>query len=166
MDSDLLEELYRRYYSPALLYCLRLCGNEQISQDLVADAFVKAYLSLPNDIPSFRYWLLRVCRNLWIDCLRKQKWEASSEPLDYISSGSTPETKFLQDQQYRLLWNCIAELPPLDRELLTLHYFSGLSLQEAAVMLGKSYDSTRQRMVRLRRQLRSRMEELGYDRKL
>lgn len=163
-DSDVLEELYRKYYSPAVLYCLRLCGDGHLAQDLAADAFMKAYLSLPNDVPSFRYWLLRVCRNLWIDHLRKRKWEISSEPLDSMSSGNTPEIIFLKNEQQHILWKYISALPPSDRELLTLYYFSGLSLQESAAILGKSYDATRQRMVRLRQTLRQKMEETGYER--
>ena len=70
MEADILEELYREHHSAALLYCIALCGDEQLAQDLTADAFIKAYLSLPDRIPSFRWWLLRVCRNLWIDQLR------------------------------------------------------------------------------------------------
>ena len=166
MDADLLEELYRKHYTSVLLYCTCLCGDQQLAQDLVADAFVKAYLSLPNDVPSFRYWLLRVCRNLWIDQLRKRKWETSFKSLEHASSNCTPESQYLQDEQKRFLWDCILQLQPLDRELVTLHYFSGIGLQEAAAILGKSYESTRQRMVRLRKILRQQMEEQGYDRKL
>lgn len=162
MDADLLEELYRKYYSAAVLYCTVLCGDEHLAQDIASDAFVKAYLSLPNDVPSFRYWLLRVCRNLWIDHLRKRKWEISPEPLQYMTDGVTPETTYLRDERNRCLWRAISELPPLDRELLTLHYISGLRLQEAAKLIGKSYDATRQRMVRLRQTLRIRLEEMGY----
>lgn len=162
MDADLLEELYRKYYSAAVLYCTVLCGDEHLAQDIASDAFVKAYLSLPNDVPSFRYWLLRVCRNLWIDHLRKRKWEVSPEPLQYMTDGVTPETTYLRDERNRCLWRAISELPPLDRELLTLHYISGLRLQEAAKLIGKSYDATRQRMVRLRQTLRIRLEEMGY----
>ena len=162
MDADLLEELYRKYYSAAVLYCTVLCGDEHLAQDIASDAFVKAYLSLPNDVPSFRYWLLRVCRNLWIHHLRKRKWEISPEPLQYMTDGVTPETTYLRDERNRCLWRAISELPPLDRELLTLHYISGLRLQEAAKLIGKSYDATRQRMVRLRQTLRIRLEEMGY----
>lgn len=162
MDADLLEELYRKYYSAAVLYCTVLCGDEHLAQDIASDAFVKAYLSLPNDVPSFRYWLLRVCRNLWIDHLRKRKWEVSPEPLQYMTDGMTPETTYLRDERNRCLWRAISELPPLDRELLTLHYISGLRLQEAAKLIGKSYNATRQRMVRLRQTLRIRLEEMGY----
>lgn len=166
MDADLLEELYRKYYGGAVLYCTALSGDEHLAQDIAADAFLKAYLSLPNDIPSFRYWLLRVCKNLWLDHLRKRRKEASDEPLQYMTGDTTPETRYIQDEQTRCLWRAISELPPLDRELVTLHYFSGLSLQEAAKMLGKSYTAVRQRMVRLRQTLKLRLEEQGYGREL
>lgn len=162
MDADLLEELYRKYYGAAVLYCTALSGDEQLAQDIAADAFVKAYLSLPNDIPSFRYWLLRVCKNLWIDHLRKHKWEISDEPLQSMSDGMTPETKYILGERNRCLWKAISDLPPLDRELVTLHYFSGLGLQECAKMLGKPYTAVRQRMIRLRKTLKLRLEEQGY----
>lgn len=164
MDADLLEELYRKYYTAALLYCTALSGDEHLAQDIASDAFVKAYLSLPNDVPSFRYWLLRVCKNLWFDHLRKRKRDAGPEALDDFPDSKTPETTFLQKEERRCLWRAISELPPLDRELVTLHYFSGLSLQETAQMIGKPYTAVRQRMVRLRRTLKQRMEEQGYGR--
>lgn len=164
MDADLLEELYRKYYIGAVLYCTTLSGDAHLAQDIASDAFLKAYLSLPNDTPSFRYWLLRVCKNLWIDHLRKRKWEASSEPLAYLSDGTSPETAYLRKEESRCLWQAISELPPLDRELVTLHYFSGVTLQEAAGLLGKPYPAVRQRMVRLRKLLKQRMEEQGYGR--
>lgn len=162
MDTELLEALYRKYYSAAYAYCLALCGDTHLAQDITADAFVKAYLSLPNNVPSFRYWLLRVCKNLWIDHLRKRRWEASEEPLQFMTDGVTPEDKYIQSEQNRCLWNAIASLAPIDRELVILHYVSGVPLQEAARLVGKSYPAVRQRMVRLRQTLKLRMEEQGY----
>lgn len=162
MDADLLEQLYRKYYASALLYCTALCGDEHLAQDITADAFVKAYLSLPDDTPSFRYWLLRVCKNLWIDHLRKHSREVSDEPLQYMASGDTPETRYILGERNRSLWRAIGTLAPLDRELVTLHYFSGVPLQEIARLMDKSYPAVRQRMVRLRETLKKQMEEQGY----
>ena len=51
----------------------------------------------------------------------------------------------------------------MDREIVTLHYFSDLPLQEVARMVGKSYPAVRQRLSRLRQILKQRMEEQGYD---
>ena len=164
MDDKVLEALYRRHYSASLLYCITLCGDEHLAQDLVSDAFVKAYLSLPDDTPSFRYWLLRVCKNLWIDHLRKQKFLTSAEPLDQLADPVTPETAYIQDQERKALWRAIRSLAPLERELVTLHYFSALPLTQIAPLLGKSHAAVRQQLSRLRRTLKQRMEEQGYGR--
>ena len=162
MDADILEQLYRAHYTAAYFYCLTLCGQEALAQDMVADAFVKAYLSLPNDVPSFRWWLLRVCRNMWLDHLRREKHLAGSEPLDFLSDPVTPENRYIQQEQYRFLWRCIAGLPPGERELLTLHYFSGIPLKDISSLTGTSYTAVRKRMERLKEKLRHRMEEHGY----
>lgn len=161
-----MEQLYRRYYSAAYAYCTALCGDEQLAQDITADAFVKAYLSLPNDVPSFRYWLLRVCKNLLIDHLRRKRRETRNEPLQYMTDGITLEMKYLQSERRRCLWKAIAALSPSDRELVTLYYFSEVPLQEIARLTGKSYSAVRQRMVRLRQTLKIKMEEQGYGNEL
>ena len=162
MDKDMLEQLYRAHYAAAYSYCLTLCGRQDLAQDIVADAFVKAYLSLPNDIPSFRWWLLRVCRNLWLDFLRKEQHLTDSDALEYLTDGQTPENRYIQQETYRFLWQCITDLAPRDRELLTLHYFSGLPLKEIASLTDISYAALRKRMERLKDKLRLRMEEHGY----
>lgn len=166
MNADLLEQLYRTHYGPALLYCTALCGDEHLAQDITADAFVKAYLSLPGDVPSFRYWLLRVCKNLWIDHLRKHSREVSDAPLESMTSPDTPESSCIRNEERRCLWNAIGSLSPPDRELVTLYYFSGVPLKEAARLLGKPYPAVRQRMTRLRQTLKQKMEEQGYGREL
>lgn len=162
MDADLLETLYRKHYSAAYAYCISLCGDVHLAQDVTADAFLKAYLSLPDDVPSFRYWLLRVCKNLWIDYLRRHRREVPDEPLQFLTDGATPEALYMQNERNQRLANPIASLAPIDQELVTLHYFSGVPLQEAAMLLGKSYPAIRQRMVRLRLILKQKMEEQGY----
>lgn len=162
METEVLEQLYRRYAGAVYLYCLSLSGDAHTAQDLVSEAFVKAYLSLPEDVPSFRYWLFRVCRNLWIDHCRKARYTTGPEALEFIPDPNTPETIYLQNEQKRALWAALDLLPQKDRELITLHYFSGLPLSEIARLMGKSHDAVRQRMVRLRNKLRQEMEAQGY----
>ena len=73
MHADALEALYRDHYRAALLYALSLCGDRALAEDLVSDAFEAALLTLDDSHPSVRYWLLRVCRHLWLDELRRRK---------------------------------------------------------------------------------------------
>lgn len=161
-DEKTLEALYRRHYSAAYLYCLSLCSDSHTAQDIVADAFVKACLSLPDEAPSFRYWLLRVCKNLWIDHCRRQSHLVGSEALEFIPDPNTPEWIYLQNEQKQTLWAALNNLSPRDRELITLHYFSGIPLREIASLTGKSYEAVRQRISRLRTKLRNELEAQGY----
>ena len=162
MDADVLEELYHRYYRSAVLYCISLCGTQQLAEDIATDAFVKAYLSLPNNVTSFRYWLMKVCKNLWIDYLRKHSREVYDEYLPNISDGSTPETTYILNERNRCLWDIINTLPSLDREMLILHYFSGLTLLEISQLTGRTASAVRTRMMRLRQTIKFKMEEYGY----
>lgn len=155
--------LYDRYYSAALLYSTAMCSDAELAKDIVADAFVKAYISLPQEIPSFQFWLFRVCKNLWIDHLRKQPMLLSEEHLLTVADHQTPESRYLDNERYRCLWLGINSLPPIDREIVTLHYFSNLPLPDVARLVGKSYPAVRQRLSRLRQILKQRMEEQGYD---
>lgn len=158
-----MEELYQRYYRAALLYTTSLCGNVSRAEDIVADAFVKAYISLPGNSSSFQYWLFRVCKNLWIDELRKNKRLVSDEMLIHAVNRTTPEALHLSNERYRMLWKAIGTLKPEDRELVTMRYFSELSLREIARMMNKSYPAVRQKLHRLHLNLKQWMEENGYE---
>ena len=163
MEHDILQLLYQRYYHSALRYTTAICANTEVAKDIVADAFIRAYLTLPQEIPSFQYWLFRVCKNLWIDYIRKQPSPVSEEDLRTMADHRTPESICLENERHQLLWQCIHSLSPVDREIVTLHYFSDLPLQEVARLVGKSYPAVRQRLSRLRQILKQRMEEQGYD---
>ena len=82
--------------------------------------------------------------------------------MERIAATDTPEMIYIRNERNRVLWQALNTLDIQDRELVTLHYFSGLSLKEAGILLGLSYPATRQRMVRLRHTLKAYMEEHGY----
>lgn len=163
MNRDILEQLYVRYYNSALLYTLSLCRSKEAAEDIVSEAFEKAYLSVSDEHSSFQYWLLRVCKNLWIDQLRRRK-RISDGPhvLHHIADETTPEKCILQNERKAMLYHCIHQLPDADQELLILHYFSNLRLHEIARMLGATTGSIKTRIFRARKNLKRILEENGY----
>ena len=162
MHSDILDELYRQYYGAALLYVLSLCRDRALAEELVHDAFVKACLSLPDDAPSFPFWLMKVCRNLWYDHARRRKF-LSDEPVPERIDAATPETLLLQKEESAALWRAIHQLDAADRELLILHYFAARPVAELAALLGLTPAAARQRLHRARLKLRRILEEDGYE---
>jgi RNA polymerase sigma-70 factor (ECF subfamily) len=162
MHSDILAELYRQYYSSALLYVLSLCRDRALAEEIVHDAFAKAYLSLPDDVPSFPFWLMKVCRNLWYDHARRLKFLSSEAPPEQ-TDPVTPEALLLQKEDAAALWRAVEKLDAADRELLVLHYFAARPLGELAALLGLSPAAARQRLHRARGKLRKILEEDGYE---
>ncbi len=159
MRQEILEQLYQQYYASALLYALSLCGQRETAEDLVADAFVKAFVSLDESHPAFSFWLLRVVKNLWLDQLRRQKRQPDWEP----EPTETPEQLVLLDERRQALWRAMNRLSPADREVLTLHYFSGLTIPQVAQLLGRTPGAVKTKLCRLRQSLKQELEEQGYE---
>ena len=95
MDKDIFEQLYRQHYAAALLYAQGLCRSRPLAEDMVQEAFCRAWLALPDGVVSFRSWLFRGLRNLIIDHLRRQK-HLSDEDVPETADAATPESVLLQ----------------------------------------------------------------------
>ena len=67
MKNDDLEEVYSLYAKQVYLYARSLCNNHYMAEELTSDTFYKALLSLDGKSTSIKYWLLRVCRNLFLE---------------------------------------------------------------------------------------------------
>lgn len=165
MDSDILEILYTKYYHIAYLYTLSLCKNNQLAEDIVSDAFVKAYLGLENNIYNFKWWLLLVCKNLFIDNYRKSK-KFSDQPIDdieFLSPEETIETELILKEKNLMLYRCIMRLQNNYREILILHYFTGISLIEISRIMNLSASNTKTLIHRARKKLKQELEANGYE---
>lgn len=73
MKNDELELLFKNYYHILFIYALSLTKNQADAQDLVSETFLKAYLSYDDTKGNFKTWIYKVCKNLFIDSIRKKK---------------------------------------------------------------------------------------------
>lgn len=160
MEKDILEQLYHTYHRRLTLYALSLCRDPYLAEDLVQEAFLRAYLSLPEETPSFFWWMMRVLRNLLIDQKRRERfvsWEEAEMPTE----GA--EDAVLRQESVRSLYRGITALGEDDREILALYYFAQVSLRQIAQLLGLTEGAAKVRLYRARRRLKKRMEEDGYE---
>ena len=70
--AESIEELFAALESPLLGYALRLVGERSLAEDIVQEAFVRAYQNLDRhrDEARFTTWLLRIVSNLCTDQAR------------------------------------------------------------------------------------------------
>jgi RNA polymerase sigma-70 factor (ECF subfamily) len=132
--------------------------------DLVQDTFLRMVRGLPKwrgDQP-FAHWLMRIATNTGRDYFRRQavrrRWTVEPSPdnehalqPEAIDPGGDPAARSAANEVKTLL----AQLPPDERALLTLHHLEGWSLAHIAEQYGWTVTATKLRAWRARRRLKS-----------
>lgn len=153
MKTDILDDLFRRYYNEAMLYAFTLCRDEAIAEDIVADAFYKALKKLPDEVPHFKYWLLRVVKTTFLDFLRKERKKVEI-PINLPDKSDSLIDKLIKNEEYLALYKAIDTLDNYYREIITLHYFEDIKFKEIALILEKTEEQINQGHTRLDKSLR------------
>lgn len=137
MKHDIIEELFSKYYNDTLLYTLSLTKNYPLAEEIVSDAFYTALKTADGEVSNFKAWLLKVCRNLFLNRLRKDKrLEELDENMADVSESALES--IIRKEEYRALYHAISLLNSSYKEVITLFYFEDLSIKDIALVTGKS----------------------------
>lgn len=159
MINDQLEKLYIKYYRELYLYAFSLCKNHHLAQDLTSDTFFKAYLSLDDDVEYFKYWIFRVCKNLYFDFLRKEKEYSSENKLEnIIFNNETPLDKIIESDERKHLYSLVINLRESYREILILYYYCGFSIEEISKSRDITESAAKTLLFRARKKLKNALE--------
>ncbi len=158
MKSDVIEELFVRYYNDALLYALSLTRNKSLAEDVVSTAFYKALRGGDGEIKNFKPWLIRVCRNVSFDILKRRK-RITELPDNVIDESETAVEQIIRDESYKALYKAIELLPETQKETVLLFYFEEISIKDVALVTGKTEDNVKVLLYRARENLKKIMEK-------
>ena len=137
MKNDVVEELFREYYNDALLYTLSLTKNFPLAEEVVSDAFYTALKTADGEVANFKAWILKVCRNLYLNKKRKDKrLEELDERLADMSESALDG--IIRKEEYKALYHAISLLNPNYKEVITLFYFEDLSVKDISLVTEKS----------------------------
>ncbi len=159
MKNNKLEQVYIEYHREVYLYAYSLCREHHEAQDLTSDTFYKALLSSDKDKPHIKYWLFRVCKNLFLDGVRKNKEYTSIDNENILITENTPLDKIIDNEERRELYNKVMKLKPSYREIIILFHYCDLNLNEIAKITGLSYGGSKTLIFRARKKLKTRLEE-------
>lgn len=156
MKNETLERLIKTYYNEALLYVFSFCHNRALAEDIVQEAFMRAFRSIDEEKDGFKYWLFKVSRNCYFDYLRKQKHVESIVP-DVAQDGDIADSLIQQDE-HRALYKAIDLLKDGYKEIVRLFYFDGLSVKEIASITENSIENVKVQLYRARIKLKELLE--------
>jgi RNA polymerase sigma-70 factor (ECF subfamily) len=174
-DSAALEALYDRYASRVLGLCVRIVGDQALAEDLLQETFWRVWQgasTYQSQLGSFTSWLFRIARNLSIDAYRRQ----SVRPQAFVSvNGSDPILEETPDpevdvaeQAQSILLNrqvrqALASLPGVQRQVIVMAYFYGMTRQEIAQATGEALGTIHTRARLALQKLRGELERDEFE---
>src|SRR5258706_8908020 len=170
-DMGAFEELVRRYDRNVFRIAQHITQNREDAEDVVQDAFLKAYQNLAKfqENSKFYTWLVRIAVNEALMKLRRRrpgqmvsldediKTEDDSIPREVADWSPNPEQNYNQAELKEILSRTIQGLPPGIRTVFILRDVEGLSTEETAEALELSIPAAKSRLLRARLQLRERL---------
>jgi RNA polymerase sigma factor (sigma-70 family) len=149
-----------RYTAPAHRVAY-LLGAGDDADDVVQEAFVKAYRALPRyraDAP-FRPWLLRIVANETKNTVRSRKRrERLARRALEMRPPDEPVLHAIEEERRRALLAAVRALGSKDRDVVVCRYFLGLSEAETATILSLNRGTVKSRTSRALVRLRDRLD--------
>jgi RNA polymerase sigma-70 factor, ECF subfamily len=159
-DVGSFGELYRRHYGAAvgIAYC-RL-SDRHLAEDAAQEAFFIACRKLHHlrHPDRFAAWLGAICRKTAGRLARVKR------PLHLVEGADPPAAASPVSDRSDLVRAAVERLPRSGREVVVLHYFSGLSYERMAAVLGLSPQAVHGRLIRARRSLAEDLRRNGMGR--
>ncbi len=144
-DARAFDLLVNRYKRPLFTWLCRQVSSRDDADDIFQETWIRVARNAGkfSDV-SFRAWLWRIARNLVIDHFRRRREHVSLD-AETSENGALRETLragdplphelMHADDTARIARAAIANLPPVQREVLTLRMQGGLSFNEIAALL-------------------------------
>jgi len=170
-DTEAYSELVRKYENKVFRLAKNITQNDEDAEDVLQDAFVKAYEHLDDfhEQSKFYTWLVRIAVNEALMRLRKRKTDRTvplDEPVDTGEEtvvreiavwDDNPEEKYGTTEIRRILDEAIQSLKPAFRTVFQLRDIEEMSTEETAQLLGLSIPAVKSRLLRARLQLREKL---------
>ena len=141
-----------------------LCGNASDADDVVQEAFMRAFRffdTFRGD--SARPWLLAIVRRTWYTEWRRRA--SSHEVVEFddtmddatfdgwSAGGADPQTLLIRDEDTKLVHEALAQLPVEYREVLILRELEEMGYREIAMVADVPIGTVMSRLARGRRKL-------------
>lgn len=160
-EVDRIEAAVRDASPDLLAYFARRVDSTEDAADLLAETLLavwKRIAALPTDAGEVRPWMFGIARNTLLHYYRgKRRRAALADRLRGILATES-QPGFIDSSEFDGLHEALRILGEVDREIITLVHWDGLSLAEAARVLKLKDGTVRSRYHRARTALREQLE--------
>ncbi len=137
-------KIYTDFHKKVTRYVTGKIPNPQDAEDLVSCVFMKVFQKLDTfdeSKASLSTWIFTITRNTVYDFYATRK-DFSELPED-IATDSNIDENLLNEETLEQLADALESLDERSRDLIILHYYSGLTLKEIADRMQMSYPNAK-----------------------
>lgn len=161
------EILMKQYGRKILHFVYLLTKDRSMAEDITQEVFVKVYQHLHTfrGESQIQTWIYKIALNEAKN--QRRKWSFRrlfySPNMDELKDARDHYSpRFLETIQKSELASLIMRLPWAYRQVIALHYFQELSIQEVGHILGLSEGATRNKLYRARNRLKEILQKEGF----
>jgi RNA polymerase sigma factor (sigma-70 family) len=138
LTREKAEIIFNEHSNYIYRIALYLTKSKSIADDITQETFIQVFKKFNtfDSTKPLKPWLYKVALNITRNILRKQKWLKYTDELPEINCFKSVEDSVLKSEEREELWRQINHLSIKSREVLVLHFYSGLKLQETSEVLG------------------------------
>ena len=157
-DRESFNQVFRRYYSPMVRFCIRYVADSDLASEIVQDLFVKLWSNREKISfnTSFESYMLTSVRNSALTYINKERSHAEanlrvfSEESDNTDPSETLQSNNLEESYRKIL----KDMPEKRREVFLASRYDGLKYSEIAEKLGISQKTVEAQMSAAIKQLK------------
>ncbi len=172
-DLSAFDELMSKYSRKIRYLAYRMTNNYEDAEDITQEVFVRVFKALPTWKPkaSFYTWLRTIALNLCIDHHRT-RIRRQTQPLESkdgfvmnipADSSNDPLRSTEAGELRRRILLATEKLSPRQRKAFMLVSYGGLSLKEAAEIMGCAVGTIKAHLNRATTKMRDLLKDLFED---
>lgn len=152
------EQLYKSYWQKVFRLCMGYVNDYDTAQDIAQETFIIVWQKLDTfrNEAGIGTWIFRIASN---NCLRQIE-KVKRFPKSEVPVNITEEKSYSLEPQIQFLYKCIAELPEIERIIISLE-LEDVKQAEIANIVGLSEANTRVRIHRIKEKLTKKFKENG-----
>lgn len=159
-DSSSFSYFVDSYQDMAMTIAFRLLRNRQDAEDVVQNAFVKAYYNLHTyrSNSKFSTWFYRIVYNTAITAYNKIKdrqevHDIENKVIEPLLSKSNSAYSMEEQEQKEKIEQAIAQLPKSEAIIVSLYYIEEYPVKEIAEIMSLNKSNVKIKLFRARKLL-------------
>ena len=144
-ERSSFSELVKRHQRGLLRLSMRFMKDLDISQDVVQEAFIKAFekLHMFEGRASFKSWLFQIAVNTARNKLRENRYDFTNIDDVHLSVSATAEKGMVHAAVSEIIQEQVDRLPFKQKTALMLRVYEDMSFAEIAEVMDCPYDTAK-----------------------